>query len=240
MDGVVVPYHLLLGDPLGIHGHALVHQVLILTKLLIRMLLPIDCLVGVPPLLQSLLILLVLAVDHVVVLHVLGDCRGGPDGVEIVCLDCVLDRVIHLTMELCLMHRELLVLVHPGDRAHSRLRRLLFVQILLLVDQVLLVLLLYLRVVQRVVLPLRDRILVLDILRVLPMDWAILLGEVLRVRLNELPRAWHALADGLEGIATILLQSRVLRSLNLFGAVRVSSRLMLHLGILVSDRARVG
>ena len=95
---------------------------------------------------------------------------------------------------------------------------------------------LYLRIIQSIVLALRNRILTFDILVALPMDGAILLREVLRVGLYQLPRAGHPLAHCLQRIIAILLQSRLFRSLDLFGTVRVAPWLMLHLGILVTNR----
>lgn len=97
---------------------------------------------------------------------------------------------------------------------------------------------LYLRIIQSIVLALRNRILTFDILVALPMDGAILLREVLRVGLYQLPGAGHPLADCLQRIIAmaILLQSRLFRSLDLFGTVRVAPWLMLHLGILVTNR----
>jgi len=128
MRRVIVANHLLLRNPLRVHGHALAHQVLILVILLVLMLLSVDSLVRVPPLVEPLLaaVLLVLAVDHVIILEVLAHCRVGTDGVQVVHLDCILKSVVHLAMVFSLVHRgQLLVLVHACNRAHARLCRLL-------------------------------------------------------------------------------------------------------------------
>lgn len=229
MPWVIVANHLLLCNPLCIDWHTLIHQVLILVKLLVLMLLPVHCLVGVPPLVQALLVLrVVLAVVHVIILEVLAHCGSSTDGVEVVHLDCVLKSLLHLAVVFGLLHRHLLlVLVHAGDCAHAGLCRLLLSQILLLVNQMLLVLFLYLWIVQSVVLALVRRVLVFDTRVALPMHWTILLGEVLCMRLYQLPWAGHPLAHCVERIAAVLMQSCLFRSLHLFGTVGVSSRLML-------------
>lgn len=196
---------------------ALVVLIWIVEALPDMLLWPVRALMRVAPMVQSLLVERVLRVDDVIVLHVLRHGGRGADRVQVLEVEGVVMALLHLG----LIHRLaclllLLILIHRARNCpHAGLCRLLLSHILLLIGEMFLMLLLYLRIVEGVIGARTVHGLALGVLAVLAVHGAVLLREVLGMRFDQLPRSLHHLA----GLERLVVMCGLLRSLNLLASV---------------------